>query len=193
MGKTGKIILLVVAALVLVVGFQSCSRYNSLVAGDEEVKTAWAQVQTVLKRRADLVPNLVNTVKGYAAHEQETLTAVVEARAKVTQAQTVPEQLQANSALSSALGRLMVVVERYPELKANQNFLQLQDELAGTENRIATERRRYNQVVKNYNLLVRRFPGNIYAGLFGFDRAQPFEAPEADQEAPKVDFSNKAG
>jgi LemA protein len=197
MGKFGKILLLVVLGLVLIVGFQSCSRYNKLVSGDEGVKTAWAQVQTVLKRRADLVPNLVNMVKGYAAHEKETLLAVTEARAKVgqaqTQNQTIPEQLQANSALSSALGRLMLVVERYPDLKANQNFLQLQDELAGTENRIATERRRYNQTVKKYNIMVRRFPGNIYARLFGFDRAAPFKAPEADQDAPKVDFTNKSG
>ena len=193
MGKVGKIILLVILGLILVVGFQSCSRYNKMVSGDEEVKTAWAQVQTVLKRRADLIPNLVNTVKGYASHEKETLTAVTEARAKVGQAKTIPEQVKANTALSSALGRLMVVVERYPDLKANQNFLQLQDELAGTENRIATERRRYNLAVKNYNLTIRRFPGNIYAGLFGFERAVPFKAPESAQEAPKVDFSNKSG
>ena len=189
MGKAGKIVLLIVLGLVLVVGFKSCSSYNSLVAGEEEVKAAWAQVQTVLKRRADLIPNLVAAVKGYAAHERETLGAVVEARAKLGQARTIPEQVQANVLLSSALDRLMVVVERYPDLKASQNFIQLQDELAGTENRIATERRRYNLTVKNFNILVRSFPGNIYARLFGFQPAVAFEAPETDQEAPKVDFS----
>jgi len=191
MNRGAKILLIVVLAIIVIIAFQSCSRYNAMVTADEEVKTAWAQVQTVLKRRADLIPNLVATVKGYAAHEQETLTAVTEARAKVGQAKTIPQAIEANTALTSALSRLMVVVERYPDLKANQNFIQLQDELAGTENRIAVERRRYNLAVRNYNVLIRRFPGNIYAGLFGFERAVPFEAQESAQEAPQVDFGKK--
>ncbi len=191
MSKAAKIAIGVILAVVIIFGFQSCSRYNALVTADEAVKTAWAQVQNVLKRRADLIPNLVETVKGYAAHEKEVLTAVTEARAKVGQAQTVPQTIEANNQLTAALGRLLVVVERYPELKASQNFIQLQDELAGTENRIATERRRYNEAVRQYNLQVRRFPGNIYASLFGFERATPFEAPAADQEAPKVKFGGQ--
>ncbi|MBW2619500.1 MAG: LemA family protein [Deltaproteobacteria bacterium] len=188
MSRGAKIVLAVVVIIVAIIVLQSCSRYNSLVTGDEAVKTAWAQVENVLKRRADLIPNLVSTVKGYAAHEKEVLIDVTEARAKVGQAKSIPESQAANAALSSALARLMVVVERYPDLKANTNFLQLQDELAGTENRIATERRRYNETVRAYNLRVRRFPGNIYASIFGFERATPFEASEADKELPKVDF-----
>jgi len=182
---------LVIAIIVAIGVIQGCSRYNRMVTADEGVKTAWAQVQNVLQRRADLIPNLVNTVKGYAAQEKEVLTAVTEARASVGRAKSVPETIEANNQLSSALARLLVVVERYPDLKSNQNFLALQDELAGTENRIAVERRRYNEAVRAYNLQVRRFPGNLYASLFGFARATPFEAPASAQEAPKVDFSGK--
>lgn len=188
MSRGSKITLAAIIIIVAIIVLQSCARYNSLVTGDEAVKTAWAQVENVLKRRADLIPNLVSTVKGYAAHEREVLTAVTEARAKVGQAASIPESLEANAELSSALARLMVVVERYPDLKANANFLQLQDELAGTENRISTERRRYNETVLAYNLKVRRFPGNIYASIFGFTPAALFEAPEADKQTPKVDF-----
>jgi len=183
--------LIVVVVLALVVILSAWSKYNALVTGDESVKAAWAQVQNVLKRRADLIPNLVETVKGYASHEREVLTAVTEARAKVGQARSVEEAAQANAELSAALSRLLVVVERYPDLKANVNFLQLQDELAGTENRISTERMRYNEAVRQYNLLVRRFPGNIYASLFGFEKAPFFQASEAEQAAPKVDFGQK--
>lgn len=184
-------ILAVIAILVVIAVMGSCSKYNTMVTADETVKTSWAQVQNVLQRRADLIPNLVATVKGYAAHEKDVLVGVTEARAKVGQAQTVPQTIEANNQLSSALSRLMVVVERYPDLKANQNFLALQDELAGTENRIAVERRRYNLAVKEYNLTVRRFPGNIYASMFGFEKATPFEAPQSAQQAPKVDFGGK--
>ena len=162
--------------------------YNSLIQKRVRCREAWSQIDVQLKRRYDLIPNLVSTVKGYAAHEKDVLIAVTEARAKVGQAKSIPESLAANTELSSAPARLMVVVESYPDLKANTNFLQLQDELAGTENRIATERRRYNETVLAYNLLVRRFPGNIYASIFGFERATLFEAPEADKEIPKVDF-----
>jgi len=182
---------LVIAIIIAIGVIQGCSRYNRMVTADEGVKTAWAQVQNVLQRRADLIPNLVNTVKGYAAQEKEVLTAVTEARASVGRAKSVPETIEANNQLSSALARLLVVVERYPDLKSNQNFLALQDELAGTENRIAVERKRYNEAVKAYNLQVRRFPGNLYASLFGFARATPFEASASAQEAPKVDFSKQ--
>lgn len=190
--KSGIKVLAVIAILVVVALLGSCSKYNSLVTADEGVKAAWAQVQTVLQRRADLIPNLVSTVKGYAAHEKEVLTKVTEARAKVGQAKTVPQAIEANNQLGSALSRLLVVAERYPDLKANQNFMALQDELAGTENRIAVERRRYNLAVKDYNLQVRRFPGNLFAGMFGFEKATPFEAPEGAQNAPKVDFNSKS-
>ncbi len=162
--------------------------YNGLVEKDENVKAGWAQVENQLQRRMDLIPNLVNTVKGYASHERETFQAVTEARAKVGQASTVPEKMDAHNGLSSALSRLLLVVERYPDLKANQNFLGLQDELAGTENRIATERRRYNDLVADYNKTVRAFPTNIIAGVFGFDRAELFEAAAGAETAPKVDF-----
>ena len=155
---------------------------------DEGVKGAWAQVENQLQRRYDLIPNYVETVKGYAKHEKEVFVEVTEARSKVAGAATVNDKIQANNELSSALGRLLVVVERYPELKANDNFIRLQDELAGTENRIAVERRRFNEIVKNYNIKIRSFPTNILAGMFGFEKAAFFEVPKEKQEAPKVKF-----
>jgi LemA protein len=163
---------------------------NRLVKLDEDVKAQWAQVENQLQRRYDLIPNLVETVKGYATHEREVFTQVTEARAKVGGAGSIPEKIQANNELSSALSRLLVVVENYPELKANQNFLGLQDELSGTENRIAQERRRYNEVVNTYNKAVRVFPNNVIAGMFGFQRAELFEAPAEARTAPKVDFGS---
>jgi len=190
--KRGTIVTLVVlgAVLVVVLGLVSFVQgtYNDLVRKDEGVKMAWAQVQTVLQRRADLIPNLVETVRGYQIHEQEVLVRVTEARAKVAGAGAIPEQIQANNELSSALSRLMVVVENYPNLKANENFIRLQDELAGTENRISVERRRYNEVVREYNVRVRSFPASIVAGLWRFQRAAPFEAAPEAATAPKVDF-----
>ncbi len=162
--------------------------YNSLVTMDETVKGAWAQVENQLQRRYDLIPNYVETVKGYAAHEKEVFVKVTEARSKVAGAANISEKMQANNQLSSALSRLMVVVERYPELKANTNFIRLQDELAGTENRIAVERRRFNETVKVYNIKIRSFPTNIVAGMFGFEKATFFEVPKERQEAPKVKF-----
>jgi LemA protein len=172
--------------------------YNRLVALDEGVKTAWSQVENTYQRRADLIPNLVKTVEGAADFERETLTEVIEARAKATQVQITPQDLsnpealaryqQAQDALSSALARLMVVVERYPELKANQNFLQLQDELAGTENRIAVERKRFNEVAQLYNTQRRVFPTNLIANWFGFGEAAYFEAAEGAEKAPQVEF-----
>ncbi|MDZ7723330.1 MAG: LemA family protein [candidate division KSB1 bacterium] len=190
------IVLVVILGIVLLSSFSS---YNRFVALDEQVNSSWAQVENVLQRRMDLIPNLVQTVKGYANFEQETLTQVIQARAQATQTKVDagqmtdnPQQMQkylnAQNSLSSSLGRLMVVVERYPELKANQNFLRLQDELAGTENRIAVERRRYNEAVRAFNQKIRTFPSNIFAGLFGFEQRPYFEAPEEAQTVPQVDF-----
>jgi LemA protein len=155
---------------------------------DEGVKAAWAQVENQLQRRYDLIPNYVETVKGFAKQEQDVFIKVTEARSKVGGAGSIPDKIKANNELSSVLSRLLVVVERYPELKSDQNFLRLQDELAGTENRIAVERRRYNETVKTYNIKVRSFPTNILAGMFGFEKAAFFEVPEAAQAVPKVEF-----
>jgi len=191
MSKTGKTILIVVAILVILF-FVSYSylkgTYNRLVTMDESVKASWAQVENQLQRRYDLIPNLVETVKGYAAQEKDVFVSVTEARSKVAGAGSIPDKIQANNALASALSRLLVVVERYPELKSNVNFIRLQDELAGTENRIAVERRRYNETVKDYNIHIRRFPTNFVAGMFGFEKAAFFEVPKEMQEAPKVKF-----
>ena len=162
--------------------------YNQFVTLDEGVKSSWAQVENQLQRRFDLIPNLVETVKGYAKQEQDVLVQVTNARARVGGATTVPDKISANNELSGALSRLLVVVERYPELKSNQNFLRLQDELAGTENRIAVERRRYNEAVQTYNVAIRSFPANLLAGTFGFGKAAFFEAPAAAKAAPQVKF-----
>jgi LemA protein len=186
--KTLLIVAVVVVLIVLVPLFYLKGTYNSLVTMDEGVKGAWAQVENQLQRRYDLIPNLVETVKGYAAHEREVFVQVTEARSKVAGAKSINDKIEANNSLSAALGRLLVVVERYPELKANTNFIRLQDELAGTENRIAVERRRYNETVKAYNIKIRRFPTNLIAGMFGFERATFFEVPKERQEAPKVKF-----
>ncbi len=177
--------------LFLMVGGYLKSTYNRMIVMQENVNTSYAQVQTVLQRRYDLIPNLVETVKGYASHEERVLTAVTEARAKVGGATTPESRLQAENQLSGALSRLMVVVEAYPQLKANQNFILLQDQLEGTENRIAVERRNYNQTVMQYNQYIRQFPQNMVAGMFGFERKQPFEAPANAQEAPDVKFNTE--
>lgn len=187
--------ILMIAAVVAVL-FSSCG-YNTMVDKDEQVTAAWAQVENVYQRRADLIPNLVNTVKGYAAHEQETLTGVIEARSKATSVQIDPTNMnaqqlqqfnQAQDGLSSALSRLMVVVERYPDLKANQNFRDLQAQLEGTENRIAVERRKFNQTTQDYNSYIRKFPRVIYAGWFGFEKKTYFEAQQGAEKAPEVQF-----
>ena len=162
--------------------------YNQFVTLDEAVKSSWAQVENQLQRRYDLIPNLVETVKGYAKQEQNVLVEVTNARARVGGATTVPDKIAANNELSSALSRLLVVVERYPDLKSNQNFLRLQDELAGTENRISVERRRYNEAVQAYNVAIRSFPANLLAGMYGFAKAAFFEAPAAAKAAPQVKF-----
>ena len=188
-GMKGLIIVLGIL-LVIAIGMYSYLKgaYNSLVSLDEGVKAAWAQVENQLQRRYDLIPNYVETVKGYAAHEKDVLVQVTEARAKVGGAATVSEKIDANNQLSSALSRLLLVVEQYPDLKANTNFIRLQDELSGTENRIAVERMRFNEAVKTYNITIRHFPTNIIAGMFGFEKATFFEVPKERQEAPKVKF-----
>ena len=186
--KTLIIIAVVLLVIILIPFMYLKGTYNSLVTLDETVKSAWAQVENQLQRRYDLIPNYVETVKGYAAHEKEVFVKVTEARSRVAGAGSVSEKIEANNQLSSALSRLLVVVERYPELKANTNFIRLQDELAGTENRIAVERRRYNETVKVYNIKIRRFPTNMIAAMFNFERAAFFEVPRERQEAPKVKF-----
>lgn len=170
--------------------------YNSLVSLDEGVKTAWAQVENQYQRRLDLIPNLVNTVKGFAAQEKDVLESVVQARASaskpvvnINDAQQIAQFQEAQAWLSSALSRLLVTVEAYPELKSNQLFASLQVDLAGTENRISTERMRYNDTVKNFNLVVRRFPASLFAGMFGFTVKTPFDAVEGADKAPTVDFA----
>jgi len=191
MGKTAKALAIggiAVVVIILVFFFSIKGMYNSLVRLDEGIKGAWAQVENQLQRRYDLIPNYVETVKGYAKFEKDVLLKVTEARARVGGAGSVKEKIDANNELSSALSRLLVVVERYPDLKANQNFIRLQDELAGTENRIAVERRRYNEAVRAYNVKIRSFPTNILAGMFGFSRAAFFEAPPEAKEVPKVKF-----
>ncbi len=191
MGKGLKTVLVVLGILLLIVLAAYSylkGTYNSLVTMDEGVKGAWAQVENQLQRRYDLIPNYVETVKGYAKHEKEVFVEVAQARAKVAGATSVNDKIEANTQLSSALGRLLLVVERYPELKANANFIRLQDELAGTENRIAVERRRFNEMVKSYNIKIRSFPTNILAGMFGFEKATFFKVPKERQEAPKVKF-----
>jgi LemA protein len=191
MSKTLKTTLIIVGILILIILIPYSylkGTYNSLVTMDESVKGAWAQVENQLQRRYDLIPNYVETVKGYAKHEKEVFVKVTEARSRVAGAKSIDDKIQANNQLSSALARLLVVVERYPELKANTNFIRLQDELAGTENRIAVERRRFNEMVKAYNIKIRTFPTNIIAGMFGFEKAAFFQVPKERQEAPKVKF-----
>jgi len=175
--------------IVLAVGGVLVGQYNALVASNEAVDAAWAQVENVLQRRADLIPNLVETVKGYAAHEEEIFTQVADARSRLAGAATPAEASAANAGLSSALGRLLAIAEAYPDLKANQNFLRLQDELAGTENRIAVERKRYNDQVRAFNTSIKRFPTRLLAGMFGFSERDYFEADQSAREVPKVDFS----
>jgi LemA protein len=188
---------LVLISLGLIVFVGGCSNYNSFVTLDENVKQSWGQVQSAYQRRADLIPNLVNTVKGYANFEQQTLTQVVEARAKATSVQIdpsniTPEKLKefqsAYGEMNSALSRLLVTVEKYPDLKANQNFLELQAQLEGTENRIKVERDNFNKAVTEYNKKVRQFPGTLFAGIFGFGQRAQFEAEASAQNAPKVEF-----
>jgi len=187
----------IIIAVVLVLFFWVRGVYNSLVTQDESVKTAWSQVENQYQRRLDLIPNLVNTVKGYASHERETLEGVINARANATKTTIDPSNLNeetmkqfqaAQGELSNALSRLMVVVERYPDLKANQNFLELQAQLEGTENRISVERKRFNETAQSYNTNIRSFPTNILAGIFGFQSKAYFAAESGAEKAPTVEF-----
>ncbi len=192
--KKSTIIVLVIVAIVAIWGVTG---YNGLVRADEAVSTAWSNVENQYQRRADLIPNLVNTVKGYAAHEKEALDAVVTARARATQvtvdvADMTPEMLQeyqkSQGEIGAALGRLLAIAEAYPDLKANSNFLELQAQLEGTENRISVERRNFNDAAKGYNTSIRTFPRNILAGMFGFEKRPYFEAQEGAEKAPDVQF-----
>jgi len=178
----------VILLIVLIAGMTLAGTYNRLVAQNEQVNQAWAQVQNVLQRRADLIPNLVETVKGYAAHEKEVFENVAEARSRLAGATSPKEAALANAGLTSALGRLLAIAENYPTLKANENFIRLQDELAGTENRIAVERMRYNETVRTFNTSIKRFPTNFLAGLFHFGEREYFEAEAGAKEVPKVKF-----
>lgn len=195
--KKGWIIIGVMIAVVFILWRLFAGTYNNLVNYDEEVQNAWAQVENVYQRRADLIPNLVKTVKGYADFEKSTLTAVIEARAKATSttidaSSLTPENVarfqQAQDGLSSALSRLLVTIEKYPELKANQNFLELQSQLEGTENRIAVERGKFNDLVKTYNQYLRKFPNNLFAGMYGFTAKGYFKSAAGSEKAPQVEF-----
>jgi len=195
--KKGLTVIVIIAAIVLALFFWVKNSYNGLVKSDEQVKAAWSQVENVYQRRADLIPNLVATVKGYAAHESSTLESVVEARSKATQVTVDPDRLdageiarfqEAQGELTQALGRLVMLRESYPDLKANQNFMELQAQLEGTENRISTERMKFNETARSYNTMVRSFPKNIIASMFGFDTKGYFEAAEGTETAPKVEF-----
>ena len=192
--KKSTIIIIVVAVVAIIWAVTS---YNGLVKMDEGVGTAWSNVENQYQRRADLIPNLVNTVKGYASHEKETLDAVVTARTRATQMtvsadELTPEKLQAyqkaQGEVGAALGRLLAITENYPDLKANQNFLELQVQLEGTENRISVERRNFNEAAKSYNTAIRTFPRNLLAGMFGFEKRPYFEAEEGASKAPEVKF-----
>ncbi|MGM9780109.1 MAG: LemA family protein [Prevotella sp.] len=184
-------------AIVVVIVLWAIGGYNGMVKMDEQVQNKWANVETQYQRRADLIPNLVSTVKGYAKHEQQTLEDVVKARSEATQVKVdaenlTPEKLaafqKAQSGVSSALGRLLAVAENYPDLKANQNFLELQSQLEGTENRITVARKDFNDTAKSYNQAIRQFPKNILAGIFGFEKKSYFEAEAGSEKAPKVEF-----
>ena len=178
----------ILLAILVVLGLWLMGAYNRMVTENERVDAAWSQVQNVLQRRADLIPNLVETVKGYATHEREVFESVAEARGRLAGATTPAEAAAANAGMTSALGRLLAIAEAYPALKANENFARMQDDLSGTENRIAVERMRYNEAVRTFNTLVKRFPGRLLAGLFGFAERDYFEAEEGAQKVPEVKF-----
>ena len=188
--KIALIVLAVLLVIALMAGSSFISRRNQMAIKREAVNAAWAQVDVVLQRRADLIPNLVETVKGFAAQEQTVFGDIAKARSALLGAHSPAEKITANGQLDSALGRLLVVVENYPQLKSNENFLRLQDELAGTENRIAVERKRYNDALQDYNTYVQHFPNNIYAGWAGFKPNEAyFAASEESRQVPKVNFS----
>lgn len=187
--KKSTITIIVVVAILLVILAGLVSSYNGVVSLAEEVDNKFATIDTMLQRRADLIPNLVNTVKGYTNQEQAVIDSVTDARAKLAGANSVEEKANADQELTSALNNLLVVVENYPDLKSSQNFINLSDELAGTENRIATARKDYNDAVKEYNTKIKRFPTNIVSGMFGYDEKEYFQASEGSEEVPTVDFN----
>ncbi len=186
--KKSTIILIAIIAIIIIIIALLIGTYNGMVTKRENVDTSLANLDVVLQRRADLIPNLVNTVKGYMEHETEVIDKITTARQNLVSANGIEEKAQANQELTSALNGLMVIVENYPDLKASQNFIQLSDELAGTENRIATARRDYNESVKVFNASIKTFPNNMLAGMFGFNQVDYFEATEASQEVPNVSF-----
>ena len=192
--KSFIVVLVVLALIALIIVGQYIGVRNTLVQKNEAVKSAWSQVDVVLQRRADLIPNLVETVKGYAKQEQVVFGEVAKARSSLLSAGTPQEKITANQQLDGALGRLLAIVENYPQLKSNENFLRLQDELAGTENRIAVERKRYNDTLQDYNTYIQKFPNNIYAGWAGFKPNEAyFAATEASRQVPKVQFTPLGG
>lgn len=186
--KKGTIVIIALIAVLAIIVFSSIGAYNNLVALSEEVETSLSQIDNQLQRRNDLIPNLVETVKGYASHEEEIFTSIADARSRLIGAGSMDERAEASDELSGALSRLLAIAENYPELKANENFILLSDELAGTENRIANARRTYNNSAREYNTLIRRFPTVIIANLFGFDRYDYFEADEGARQVPEVNF-----
>ena len=190
--KKGLTIVGITLGLIVLLAIGSCgyvvSLRNGFVTMEENITGQWAQVENVLQRRSDLIPNLVNTVKGIAAQEKDVFTSIAESRAKLSGAKSIGDKIDAANGMSTALGRLLVIVERYPDLKSNQNFLQLQDELAGTENRIAVERKRYNDRVREFNTGIRRFPGNLVASSMGFKAFPYYEVPAEKKEVPQVKF-----
>lgn len=184
------IILIVIIAIVAVLAIAGIGTYNGIVGADQNVKTKLGDIEAALQRRADLIPNLVNTVKGYTDHENEAIEKVTSARAALVGASSVEEKLEADSELSNSLGRLFAIAEAYPELKADAEFSRLMDELSGTENRVAQTRREYNEAAKTYNTKIKQFPGNIVAGFGHFEEVKYFEADESAKDVPVVDFSN---
>lgn len=187
--KKSTIVIIVVVVILVAIIAGLVSNYNGVVSLSEEVDNKFATIDTMLQRRADLIPNLVNTVKGYTNQEQAVIDSVTDARAKLAGANSVGEKANADQELSTALSNLLVVVENYPDLKSSQNFINLSDELAGTENRIATARKDYNDAVKEYNTKIKRFPTNIVAGMFGYGEKEYFQASEGSEEVPTVDFN----
>ncbi len=186
--KKKSVVIIAVIAVIVIIGIVLISGYNRLISLEERTDTEYSNVQVQMQRRSDLIPNLVNTVKGYAEHETEVYTAIADARSKLAGAATVDELEEADGELSSALNRLLAISEAYPELKSNENFLSLQDELAGTENRIGVARQDYNEAVQKYNVKIRSFPTNIFAGMLGFEKKEQFTASESAQTVPQVEF-----
>ncbi len=186
--KKSSIGIIIAIGIIVILGLILISNYNSIISSSEEVDNKFATIDTYLQRRADLIPNLINTVKGYTQQEQEIVKSITDAREKMVGATSVSEKAEANNELTSALNSLMVIVENYPDLKSSQNFIQLSDELAGTENRIATARRDYNEAVKEYNLKIKKFPTGIIAKMFGYGAKEYFQASDESQEVPNVQF-----